>query len=163
MSDTITIHRIFVSSGHDFKGRFEKGRLNHVVSEVESVECVEGRGLVGDRYFDFKDNYKGQISLIAMEDIEAVASELGLSVEDPSRFRRNLLVSGVDLNALVGKEFRLGEVRLLGTEKCKPCFWMDEAIADGACDALKDRGGLRCRIVSSGVIRRGESEIEELS
>jgi len=163
MSDTITIHRIFLSSGHDFKGRFEKGRLNHEVTDVDSVECVAGRGLVGDRYFDFKDNYKGQVSLIALEDIEAMATELAIGVDDHSRFRRNLVVSGVDLNALVGKEFRVSGVTLLGTEKCKPCFWMDEAIAPGAHDALKDRGGLRCRIVSGGTLEKGEFVIEESS
>ena len=147
MSDTISIHRIFLSRGHDFKGRFVLGRLNHEVIDVDSVECVKGRGLVGDRYFDFKDNYKGQVSLIALEDIEAMASDLDLAFEDHSKLRRNLVVSGVDLNALVGKEFRIGEVRLQGSEKCKPCFWMDQAIAPGAHAALEDRGGHRYRCI----------------
>ena len=163
MSDTIHIHRIFLSSGHDFKGRFEVGRLHHEVRDVDTVECVEGRGLVGDRYFDFKDNYKGQLSLISLEDIEAMESELGIKGADHSKFRRNLVVSGVDLNALVGKEFKIGDVRLLGTEKCKPCFWMNEAIAPGAHEALEERGGLRCRILSSGQLKKGDTAIVEIA
>ncbi|MDQ8180427.1 MOSC domain-containing protein [Pelagicoccus sp. SDUM812005] len=160
MSESITIHQIFISSGHDFKGRFNKGRLNNGVQPVESVECVAGRGLVGDRYFDFKEDYKGQVSFIAEEAIEALEAELGLKVEDRSDFRRNVVVSGTDLNALVGQDFRIGEVVLRGVEQCKPCFWMNEAIGPGAHEALEGRGGLRCRILESGVLRAGPAQIE---
>ncbi len=159
MSETITLHHIYLSSGHDFKGRFEKGRLNNGSSEVDSVECVEGRGLVGDRYFDFKENYKGQISFISVEAIEEMESTLGVSVQDHSLFRRNVVVSGVDLNSLVGQDFRIGEVELRGVEQCKPCFWMDEAVGEGAFKALENRGGLRCRILSSGRLEKGESDL----
>lgn len=160
MSETITILKIFISSGHDFKGRFEKGRLNNEVSSVESVECVAGRGLQGDRYFDFKEDYKGQLSLMSSEAIKALESELGIKVENPADFRRNAITSGLDLNALVGRRFRLGGLELEGVEQCKPCFWMDEAIAPGAFDALAGRGGLRCRILSDGVLRKGALAFE---
>ncbi|MBK1875755.1 MOSC domain-containing protein [Pelagicoccus mobilis] len=162
MSEAVTIHQIYISSGHDFKGRFEKGRLNNGVVRVDTVECVAGRGLVGDRYFDFKEDFKGQVSLISMEAIGAMEKDLDLSVEDVSSFRRNVLVSGVDLNALVGVDFKIGGVVLRGVEQCKPCFWMDEAIGEGACAALEGRGGLRCRILESGVLEVGETEIVAL-
>lgn len=160
MSDTIQILNLFISEGHDFKGRFGKGRLNHGASSVDTVECVAGRGLVGDRYFDFVDDYKGQLSLIALEDIRALEADLGLEVADFRAFRRNAVVSGVDLRELVGKAFRLGEVELLGVEQCKPCFWMDESIGAGAHEALLNRGGLRCRILSSGSLRTGVASLE---
>ncbi len=160
MSELITIEHIFISSGHDFKGRFKLGRLNNGVSDVESVECVAGRGLVGDRYFDFKEDYKGQVSLIAAEAIEEMEQGLGIEVKDRSAFRRNLIVRGLDLNALVGQDFKLGGVVLAGVEQCKPCFWMNEAIGEGAYDALANRGGLRCRIVSNGVLSRGPANLE---
>lgn len=162
MSETIYIHEILISCGHDFKGRFKKGRLHHEIRSVDSVDCEEGRGLVGDRYFDYEDNYKGQVSLISTEAIEAVEAELGIKVEDRSKFRRNLVVSGVDLNALVGRDFKVGEVTLRGTEQCRPCFWMDEAVGEGVFAALADRGGLRCRILSSGTLTRGEATLERL-
>ncbi|MDQ8200036.1 MOSC domain-containing protein [Pelagicoccus enzymogenes] len=163
MDEAITIHQIYLSSGHDFKGRFNKGRLNNGVQRVDSVECVEGRGLVGDRYFDFKEDYKGQVSLMSAEAIEAMESDLNLKVGDRSDFRRNVIVSGADLNALVGIDFRIGEVELRGVEQCKPCFWMDEAIGEGAYAALEGRGGLRCRILKSGVLRKGETTIQTLA
>ncbi|EDY83527.1 hypothetical protein VDG1235_3154 [Verrucomicrobiia bacterium DG1235] len=115
---------------------------------------------MGDRYFDFKEDYKGQLSLIALEDIRAMESDLGLEVPDLREFRRNIVVSGVDLNGLVGKDFRLGDVELRGVEQCKPCPWMDESIGAGAHAALENRGGLRCRILSSGILGKGELSLE---
>ncbi len=163
MSELITIEHIFISSGHDFKGRFEKGRLNNGVSDVESVECVAGRGLVGDRYFDFQEDYKGQVSLIAVEAIEEMELDLGIKVEDRSAFRRNIVVRGLDLNALVGRDFKLGGVAFTGVEQCKPCSWMNEAIGEGAHEALANRGGLRCRIVRDGVLNRGAITFEAVN
>ena len=73
----------------------------------------------------------------------------------PAALRRNLLVSGGELNALVGAEFTIQGVRFHGVEECRPCYWMDAAITPGAESWLRGRGGLRCRILSSGWLRRG--------
>ena len=35
--------------------------------EMASVECTAGRGLRGDRFFDYKEDYKGQITFFAWE------------------------------------------------------------------------------------------------
>lgn len=163
MTQTITIHDLYISSGHDFKGRFGKVRLNHKTPRVELVECVEGKGIVGDRYFGYKENFKGQLSLISLEAIRDIEKCLGISVENFAQFRRNAVVSGVDLNALVGRTFSVGDVKLYGTEQCKPCFWMDESIGEGANAALENRGGLRCHILSSGSIACGEAALELIS
>ncbi|MDQ8201532.1 MOSC domain-containing protein [Pelagicoccus sp. SDUM812003] len=163
MKESITIRSIFLSTGHDFKGRHGQERLNHGIQSVESVDCVQGKGLKGDRYFGFEEDFKGQISFISAEDISDMERELALTVEDRSAFRRNVVVSGVDLNQLVGKRFEVGGVEFVGTEQCKPCYWMDKAVAPGACAALKDRGGLRCRILSSGTLRLGEHDLSVLS
>jgi len=64
--------------------------------------------------------------------------------------RRNVLTRGVDLPALIGREFELQGVRFVGTEECRPCYWMDHAIAPGAEAWLRGRGGLRARVVSDG-------------
>jgi len=84
---------------------------------------------------------------------EELCLALGLPSAQPAALRRNLLVSGADLNAFIGREFELQGVRLVGTEECKPCYWMDEAIGPGANAWLKGRGGLRCRILSDGVLK----------
>lgn len=156
----VEILEIYLSGGHDFKGRWGKERLRNEIASVPSAELVAGRGIVGDRYFGFKDNYKGQVTFIAVECIQELEQELECEVLDWGEFRRNVVIKGVDLNALVGKAFTVDGIRLLGTERCRPCEWMDQAIAPGACDAMENRGGLRCRILSSGELKKGRCELE---
>jgi MOSC domain-containing protein YiiM len=71
----------------------------------------------------------------------------------PAAARRNVITRGVDLNDLIGKEFDVQGVRLLGMEECRPCYWMDRAFAPGAEKFLKGRGGLRVKILTDGVLR----------
>lgn len=153
----LTILHLFISPGHDFKGRHGKGRLNHGVQEVDSVECVAGRGLAGDRFLDFKEDFKGQITFFDQAVFEEVNAALDLDELDVSQMRRNVVVSGADLNGLIGKEFVLQGVRFLGTEECAPCYWMNEAVGEGTESLMKGKGGLRCRILSSGTIKLGDS------
>lgn len=157
---TIEILKIFVSNGHNFKGRYGKTPLRHAIQSVESVECVAGQGLKGDRFFGYKDDYKGQITFIGQATIDAVARRTNRIAADPALFRRNVVVSGCDLNGLIGKRFRLGPVLLSGAEECSPCFWMDEMLGDGAVDEMLGRGGLRCRILESGLLRVGAEELQ---
>ncbi len=149
----LVIHRIFVSDGHSYVGRHGLGSAGFRIREVPAVECVAGRGLRGDRYFDHKPDYKGQVTLFALEVFDELRRSLNVPDAQPAALRRNVLVSGLDLNALIGQEFELQGVRLFGSEECRPCYWMDEAIAPGADAWLRGRGGLRCRILSDGWLR----------
>lgn len=153
----LALHRIFVSDGHSYLGRHGLGSTEFQIREVESVECVTGRGLRGDRYFDHKENYKGQVTLLSQEVFDELCRALNVPQASPAALRRNLVVSGTDLNELIGRQFELQGVRLEGTEECRPCYWMDEAVGPGANDWLKGRGGLRCRILSDGWLRTGAS------
>lgn len=156
----VVIERIFVSGGHDFFGRYGKGSLDHGVEEKDEVELVARKGVVGDRFFDYKEDYKGQITFFDGAVYDAVREEICDGGElEPSAFRRNVLVRGVDLNELIGKEFELGGVRFTGSCECSPCFWMDEAVGEGCHEFLKGRGGLRCRILDNGVLRVGEGKL----
>lgn len=156
---TATIESLWISPGHDFKGRHGRSRLDHGVTSVEAIECHAGRGLVGDRYYDYRPDFKGQLTLFAAEVWEALEADLGLEGVDPSAFRRNVLLRGLELNQLIGREFRLGEVLLFGTEESRPCYWMDEAIGPGACAWMAGRGGLRAKILCDGWLRRGAVEV----
>ncbi|MDQ5980081.1 MAG: hypothetical protein QG602_3056 [Verrucomicrobiota bacterium] len=153
VATALTLHRIFISEGHSYFGRHGKGSLRLPVREVDMIECVAGRGLRGDRFFDHQPDYKGQVTLFSQEVLDELRRALNLPQASPAALRRNLLVSGSDLNELIGHEFELQGVRLLGTEECRPCYWMDEALAPGAEAWLKGRGGLRCRILSDGWLR----------
>ncbi|HYY13976.1 MAG TPA: hypothetical protein VE758_06040, partial [Chthoniobacterales bacterium] len=71
----------------------------------------------------------------------------------PSLVRRNVIVRGVDLNGLIGENFEVQGVRFHGTGECRPCYWMNRAIASGAEEFLRGRGGLRATILSDGILR----------
>lgn len=121
--------------------------------EVAVIECVPGRGIRGDRYFDFKDDYKGQITFFSRDVFDELCTALGTHNCSPAAARRNVITRGVDLNDFIGKEFEVQGVRFYGTQECAPCYWMDRAFAPGAHEFLKGRGGLRAKILSSGELR----------
>ena len=143
----------YVSSGHNYFGHHGKPSGSHPTLEVDSVECVAGRGLRGDRFFDFKDDYQGQVTLFASEVVDQLKQHLNLPDIAPSGLRRNIITAEVDLNSLIGQEFEVQGVCFLGTRECTPCYWMDQAFAPGTEEFLKGRGGLRAKILTSGSLR----------
>ena len=150
------IVHLYISPGHNFFGHHGKPAGEHPVLEVEEVECVTGRGLRGDRFFDFKDDYKGQVTFFAQEVYEDLCSRLAIAGKPPSVLRRNVLTEGADLNAWIGREFEIQGVRFRGMEESKPCYWMNTAFGPGAEEAMKGNGGLRAVVLSDGILRRGE-------
>ena len=150
----IRVEHLFISPGHNFFGHHGQPAGEHPIIAVEEIECVAGRGIRGDRFFDFKENHKGQITFFAMEVFEALRRELNLPEAQPQATRRNAFVRGADLNALIGAEFEVQGVRFAGVEESKPCHWMNLAVGPGAEEWLRGRAGLRCRILTDGVLRR---------
>lgn len=147
------VEGIWISSGHDFRGRHGMERLENEITALDEVECVVGRGLAGDRYFDFKEDYKGQVTFFSAEVFDELREKYGEVAV--SVLRRNVLVRGGDLEELIGKKFSVQGVVFEGGEECKPCYWMDQAVGEGAEDFLrgKCRGGLRAKIVTGGKIQ----------
>jgi MOSC domain-containing protein YiiM len=121
--------------------------------EVPVIECVTGRGIRGDRYLDFKDDYKGQITFFSFNVFDELCAALHVRDCSPAAARRNVITRGVDLNKFIGKEFEIQGVRFYGTQEAAPCYWMDRAFAPGAKDFLKGNGGLRAKILSDGTLR----------
>lgn len=154
LSASVRVEHIYISPGHSYFGRHGQGAADHAMIELESIQCVEGSGLRGDRFFDYKADYAGQVTFFAREVFEELCRAVGAPGISPSAVRRNILVSGVDLNELIGREFELQDIRFVGERECSPCYWMDEAVGPGAAEFLKGRGGLRARILSSGTLRR---------
>jgi MOSC domain-containing protein YiiM len=147
------IAALYLSPGHNYFGRHGQAPGEHPLLAVPAVECVAGRGLVGDRFLDYKDDYAGQITFFAGEVYDEIRRALNQPDRPAAVFRRNVLTRGVDLNALIGQEFEVQGVRFIGTRECSPCYWMDQAFAPGAEAWLKGRGGLRARILSSGRLK----------
>ena len=132
------------------------------MSEVRFARAVPGRGLEGDRYFLETGSFSEMpgtgraVTLVEAEAIEALQRELGLGVA-PGETRRNIVTMGVALNHLVDREFTVGEVRLRGMRLCEPCKGLAEMIGKPSIlPGLIHRGGLRCEILSEGVIRVGD-------
>ena len=147
------ICHLFISRGHNFVGHHGREPDTHLMIERSQIECVAGRGIRGDRYFAFKDDYKGQITFFSLEVFDELRGAMKVQACSPALARRNVITRGGDLNGLIGLEFELQGVRFLGIEECRPCYWMDGAFAPGAQEFLQGRGGLRAKILTSGRLR----------
>ncbi|HMP76791.1 MAG TPA: molybdenum cofactor biosysynthesis protein [Kiritimatiellia bacterium] len=155
----LAIRHIYISPGHNYFGHYGGPAGGHAIQEQTECRCLAGRGIEGDRFFDHKDNYKGQVTFFSWEIFEALRKATGALDCPPSAMRRNVIVEGVELNALIEREFEMQGIRFAGTEECRPCAWMDEAVGPGAEAFLKGRGGLRARILTDGVLRVGPGEL----
>jgi MOSC domain-containing protein YiiM len=132
----------------------EKGELPH---PVESVTALAGKGLAGNRYFD-TGCPEQELTLIEAEQLERVAAEDGLDI-DAAATGRNILTRGVDLNALVGKRFRVGPLECRGIELCEPCTTLEARTRPGAIKALVHRAGLNAEILVGGELRPGDAVV----
>lgn len=151
----IAIEHLYISPGHNFFGHHGLPPGTHPMIEVQEMRCLTGRGIEGDRFLDFKPDYKGQITFFSAEIYDELCARLAVRDKPPSAFRRNVITRGVDLNSLIGHEFTIQGVRFRGMAECSPCDWQDGAFAPGAEAALEGRGGLRAKILSDGLLRVG--------
>jgi len=85
------------------------------------------------------------VTLIQREHISAVASILKLDSLDPALLRRNIVVSGINLQALKKKEIQIGEAVLFVTGNCPPCSRMEENLGAGGYNAMRGHGGVTAR------------------
>lgn len=146
------IRQLFISPGHNYFGHHGQAPGQDPLIEVNEIECVSGRGVRGDRFFDYKPDYKGQITFLSSEVFAEVCNLVGAD-KTAGAARRNVVTSGIDLNSLIGRTFTVQGVEFEGVCECKPCYWMDSAIGPGAEEAMRGRGGLRARILNDGILR----------
>jgi MOSC domain-containing protein YiiM len=128
---------------------------------VERVRAVAGSGLEGNRYFYDEAPPGRALTLIQAEALEGMLEDTGIELS-AAESRRNVLTSGIDLNALVGKRFRVGEVECLGVELCHPCSSLEKLTQKGVIKGLVNRGGLNADILTDGEISVGD-RVEELA
>lgn len=128
---------------------------------VESARALAGRGLEGDRYADGAGTFSPRgadrpgydLTLFAAEVLDDLARE-GFPTDFAST-RRNVLTRGVDVNALVGREFRIGDVRCRGLRLAEPCVHLDRISGTPRLRPLIHRGGLRADLLTGGELRPG--------
>lgn len=154
----VDVLHLLVSPAHAYFGRARDGAAEVLSEDAESVEVAAGKGIVGDRFFGKAAHMDAALTVFAVEGLEAMAAELGAAPFDPLLTRRNVILRGADLPPLVGQDFALrqgGEtIRLHGGRQAHPCAWMDRMLAPGAHAAMRGRGGVRCRPLTSGTLRR---------
>ena len=144
------------------EGIFLADTHGDVPQSVDRARAVAGAGLVGNRYFyEDGDAPAGcAVTLIAAEGLEAFVEETGISVS-AAETRRNVLTRGVDVNALVGKRFRVGDVECVGVELCEPCAHLQSMTKDGVIKGLAHRGGLNADILGDGEISVGDAVVAD--
>jgi MOSC domain-containing protein YiiM len=152
----------------DSAGRVVEINLSPLHEELpvaaQRVSAVAGRGLRGDRNFladgEPQPGRDDDLTLIAIEALDAMATQDDV-VLSAAQSRRNLATRGIDLNALVGRRFRVGAAECLGIELCEPCAHLEGLTQPGVLRGLVHRGGLRAAIVVGGEIAIGD-EIRRL-
>ncbi len=129
---------------------------NKQVQEVNSIELVANKGIVGDRYFnDFSDPLS-QLTLIESENIDYYNTKYNSKI-DYLDFRRNIITKGIKLNDLVNQKILIGKVEIEVIDLCRPCrFLQDKLEKDNIIKEFLRRGGLRCRILRSGSVKVGD-------
>lgn len=120
------------------------------IKSVSRVSATCDAGLAGDRYSGLSG--KRHVTLVQHEHLAVIASTLGLSRCPPDLLRRNLSVSGINLLALKGKTFKIGETVLEYTGLCHPCSFMETTFGPGGYNAVRGHGGITARVIRSGTI-----------
>jgi MOSC domain-containing protein YiiM len=137
-------------------------RSGQPMRAVSAVEGAAGRGLIGDRHCRPADAPSSSeadlhnISLVEAEVLESLRNDHGIEL-DGADTRRNLVTRGVRLHDLIGRQFRLGGLLCEGVEVCQPCVHVQQRVGKPILRPLAHRGGLRARILASGVVRIGDS------
>ena len=126
------------------------------MKSVNNVETVAGKGLVNHYHFKNDSEKRRQITLIEIENINHYNQITRTSIP-PKDFRRNIITEGIKLNALVGSEFFIGEVKVKAHDLCRPCKYLQESLNQkNLVKELLRKGGLRCEVLTNGKIFVGD-------
>ena len=150
----VRLHHFFTSEKHNYftHPKFEVGPSP--TQHSDTLEFISGSGLKGDRFE--KGTYP--ITFFSLE----IAQEIEAFFEqdiDIALYRRNIVISGINLCELIGQQFRIGDVLFEGMAHCNPCTWMDAVIRKGLYKQMKGRGGLRAKVIEGGTLKLGTTTL----
>lgn len=148
----VTIHKLFSSPRHNYftRPKFEIG--DAPTTSHDALFLTAERGIAGDRF----ENGLYPITFFSLEVAREMENNFPKAI-DIALFRRNIIISGINLCELIGKRFRIGEVEFEGMAHCNPCPWMNTVFGKGAYALMKGRGGLRAKVVSGGELALGDN------
>ncbi|MEM1110642.1 MAG: MOSC domain-containing protein [Pseudomonadota bacterium] len=127
------------------------------MESLDRAEAVPGYGLEGDHRTEKKPGSGRQVTVISREFIDQIAYFLSREAIDPALLRRNLVVSGINLNALRHQRFRIGQAVFEAGVLCHPCSRMESALGKGGVAAMIGHGGLCCKIIEGGWLSVGDA------
>ena len=129
---------------------------NQKIQEVDKIELLSGKGVVGDRHFHENNNVRSQVTLIESENIDYYNNKFKTNYHY-IEFRSNIVTKGIKLNDLAEKKLLIGKIEVKGHDLCRPCKHLEETLKGK--DIVKEflrKGGLRCKILTSGQINEGD-------
>ena len=148
------VHIIGISRNQDSQRKL--GLCVFPVDNVNEIEVIQGKGIIGDRYFLENNEKRKQITLIEIENID-IYNKISQTNIPAIKFRRNIVTEGIKLNDLIGKEFFIGKVKVKAHDLCRPCKYLQESLKQkNIIKEFLHKGGLRCEILSSGKIFIGD-------
>ena len=128
-------------------------KKNAAAESCNHVTVRSNFGIVGDHR---SEKFQiGQITLIEADTIAAMSRKLGYDIPDGAS-RRQIMVKGIKLNELIGRNLRMGQILVRVEDKCNPCKNMETEIGPGAEEAMNDKGGIHCRIIEGGDLHVGD-------
>ncbi len=122
---------------------------------VNSVAATVAGALQGD-FFQGPPSAPRQVTLIQSEHLAVIGALLQRPPVDPASLRRNIVVSGINLKALLGARFRIGTAVLQATGDCAPCGQMEENLGPGGYNAMRNHGGITASVIQDGEIAVGD-------
>ena len=126
------------------------------INDINEIEVLSDKGIMGDRHFHDLNDHKGQITLIEKENIDYYNNKYKTEISYID-FRRNIVTEGIELNNLIKKEIEIGTIKILPYQLCGPCLHLEQML--NSKDIIKEflrRGGLRCEVLVSGKIKIGD-------
>ena len=129
---------------------------NNKTCYINQAFLEKGKGIVNDRYYNHYKNKKEQVTFINLEEIDAFNINIGKNLEYKD-FRRNIIISGINLSKYINKKIIIKNVVLKIHELCQPCNYLQKKL--GIPDLVKmliNKSGVRAEIISSGLISVGD-------
>lgn len=124
--------------------------------EVSHAHAIVGLGLEGDHRCEKTPGSARQVTLISQEYIQQLTAKINLEKINPALLRRNLVISGMDMDLLRFQQLKIGEAIFETSALCHPCSRMDQALGEGTKESMMGLGGLCAKILQSGIIRVGD-------
>ena len=142
-------------------GRIEAINITNISENntfyVNQAILEKGKGIVNDRYYgNFKEK-KEQVTLINLEEINNFNNQIKKNI-DAKNFRRNIIVSGINLNGLINKKIKINNITLKIHEICQPCKYLQDRLKiPNLIKMLVNKSGVRAEILSSGSLSVGDN------